>query len=135
MVLKKFTFLVGKKKVSIKVKECKSIWSKFSGLMFRTKSKPLLFVFGKEKKLSIHSFFCKSFIAIWIDENLKAKKSVAVNQWKTNFSGFGQYLLEVPKSDENYLKMTKALKISDGQKKKGLNIKSPSTNYSYTKRR
>ncbi len=96
MVLEKFTYYNKKKKIKIYVKHCKSLWSKLSGLMFKNKSLPLLFVFNKEKNLSIHSFFCKPFKAIWLDKNKNVLKIIYVNKWKFNLSGRGKYLLEIP---------------------------------------
>jgi uncharacterized membrane protein (UPF0127 family) len=96
MRLEEFVYIVGKNKKTLKVKPCISLWSKFSGLMFRKNSPPLLFIFNKEKKLSIHSFFCKPFRAIWLDDNKKATKYVDIYNWKPNFSGYGKYLLEIP---------------------------------------
>ena len=52
----------------IEVEECKSVWSKARGLMFKKNSLPLLFVFNKPTQQSIHSFFCKSFLAIWLNK-------------------------------------------------------------------
>lgn len=94
----KFEYFVNKKKEVVNVKVCKSLFSKVCGLMFKRKSLPLLFVFNKEKKLSIHSFFCKPFRAVWIDRNKKATKVVDVLKWKANIFGMGKYLLELPTS-------------------------------------
>lgn len=95
--IEKFTYYDEKnKKRTIKVKVCKSIWSKFSGLMFRKNSPPLLFVFKKGKNLSIHSLFCKPFKAIWLDDKMKITKFIEIKKWRTNFSGMGKYLLEIP---------------------------------------
>lgn len=96
MVLTSFTYYLNNKKQSIRVKECRSIWSKFSGLMFKKNSPPLLFIFNKEKTLSIHSFFCKPFRAIWLDKKRKSTKSVDILTWRPNISGSGKYLLEIP---------------------------------------
>ena len=96
MVLENFTYYEGKKKKTIQVKVCKTIWSKFSGLMFRKNSPPLLFVFKKEQTLSIHSFFCKPFTTVWLDDKKTATKKLFVENWKLNFSGMGKYLLEIP---------------------------------------
>lgn len=90
----KFRYFDEKKKV-IDVKVCNSIWARFCGLMFKKNSPPLLFVFEKEKKLSIHSLFCRPFKAIWIDENKKVTKIVDVKNWKLSISGKGKYLLEI----------------------------------------
>jgi len=94
--MKSFTYIENKKNKIIQVEACDTIWKKFSGLMFRKNSPPLLFPFSKEKKLTIHSFFCKPFRAIWLDENKKATKSVDIYNWRPNFSGYGKYLLEIP---------------------------------------
>jgi uncharacterized membrane protein (UPF0127 family) len=111
-----FEFYFNKKKVNLDVKECKSILSKTLGLMFRRKSEPLLFIFSKEKTLAIHSFFCQSFIAIWISSSGKIVKIEKITRWRPNFSAKGKYLLEVPSSDESYLRMTKIFNLSDEKK-------------------
>lgn len=38
------------------------------GLMFKRKSKPLLFRFKSPTRRAIHSFFCKPFRAIWMKD-------------------------------------------------------------------
>jgi uncharacterized membrane protein (UPF0127 family) len=96
MVLKKFNYYRKNNKVTLKVEVCDTIWKKFSGLMFRKNSPPLLFTFKKEKNLSIHSFFCRPFKAIWLDEKFKITKEKEIFNWGPNFSGKGKYLLELP---------------------------------------
>lgn len=96
--LQKFTYYSHNKKKTIKVEVCNTIWKKFSGLMFRKNSNPLLFPFSKEKNLSIHSFFCKPFKAIWIDGKSRVTKEKEVYNWRLFISGRGKYLLEVPLS-------------------------------------
>lgn len=50
--------------------KCNTIFSRFRGLMFRRKLKPLIFEFSKPVTLSIHSLFVfKSFRAIWLLNN------------------------------------------------------------------
>lgn len=101
--LKNFSYYKNNKKINIKVKVCDTIWLKFSGLMFRKKSYPLLFPFNKEKKLSIHSFFCVPFKAIWLDGKKEITKEIDIKKWRLNFSGKGKYLLEIPLSSENLI--------------------------------
>ncbi|MFH1238404.1 MAG: hypothetical protein V1491_03130 [archaeon] len=98
MVLKKITYFVNGKKKNINVKNCDTLLKKFLGLMFKKNSPPLLFVFNKTKILSIHSLFCKPFIAIWLDEKMCSTKVVDVKNWKLNISGKGKYLLEIPRT-------------------------------------
>lgn len=59
------------KKIKIKGKlvearVCDNVFSRARGLMFRRNSLPLLFVFKKPGRYSIHSFFCKPFRAVWM---------------------------------------------------------------------
>ncbi len=96
MTFKKITYYIDGKKKTIEAKLCDTPVKKFMGLMFKKNSPPLLFVFNKNKKLSIHSFFCKPFRAIWLDEKMHATKFTDVKKWKPNFSGKGKYLLEIP---------------------------------------
>jgi uncharacterized membrane protein (UPF0127 family) len=99
MAIKQITYLINGKKKTAKAKVCDTILSKFLGLMFKKNSPPLLFKFNKNKKLSIHSLFCKPFKAIWLDEKKNATKVVDVKNWKFNISGKGKYLLEIPASE------------------------------------
>ena len=55
-------------KIILDVKVCKNVFLKARGLMFKTKSKPLLFVYKKPVNQSIHSFFCRPFVAIWFNK-------------------------------------------------------------------
>ena len=98
MALKRIIYSIGKKKHSIEVKLCKSFLNKASGLMFRRHSPPLLFIFNKDKKLSIHSLFCRPFRAIWIDDKMQTTQITDVKNWKLNISGNGKYLIEIPKT-------------------------------------
>jgi len=50
----------------IEAEECKTIFSKMRGLMFRKNPKPLLFEFRKPTRQPIHSFFCEPFRAVWL---------------------------------------------------------------------
>jgi uncharacterized membrane protein (UPF0127 family) len=96
MVLRKIIYFIDGKKKIIQVNECKSIFSKIFGLMFKENSPPLLFIFDRIKFLSIHSFFCKPFKAVWLDDKMHSTKVVDVKNWKINISGRGKYLLEIP---------------------------------------
>ena len=96
MEFENFEYFDGKIKKKVQVKVCNSPWSKFSGLMFKKNSPNLLFVFKKQRKISIHSFFCKSFKAIFLDEKKRVVKKVIVNKWKFDISCYGKYLLEMP---------------------------------------
>ena len=97
----KISYYIGNKKFSIKAKPLTTILQKATGLMFHRQSPPLLFIFNKEKKLSIHSLFCKPFKAIWLDDKMHATKIIEIKKPRLNISGKGRYLLEIPLSSEN----------------------------------
>ena len=45
---------------------CASFFSKVRGLMFRINPKPLLFIWKRPVRISIHSFFVfQKFVAVW----------------------------------------------------------------------
>ena len=96
MKLKKINYYIDGKKKTIKAKILTSIPSKALGLMFQSKSPPLLFVSKKYQWNPITSLFCKPFIAIWLDDKMHATKVIEVKTWKLNISGYGKYLLEIP---------------------------------------
>jgi len=97
-----FKFKINNKKFLVNVRECKNFFSKVRGLMFKKNSIPLLFIFKKPNKSSIHSFFCIPFIAIWllddkIIEIMLIKPSCLIKPKKT----FNK-LLEIPKNTKEF---------------------------------
>ena len=109
---KKFKFIYKKKRFELDVKECKSVFSKFSGLMFRKKSLPLLFYFGKPRRYRIHSYFCKPFVAIWFngDEIVDKKFIKPWIFWIQPKQKFDK-LLEIPSSDVNFERFLDEAKV------------------------
>ncbi|MEI6058333.1 MAG: DUF192 domain-containing protein [archaeon] len=102
MVLEIFTYYNEGRKTKMPVRVCRTILSKTRGLMFKKKSPSLLFLFNKEKTITIHSFFCKPFRSIWLDKNKNVTKIIDVKRWKASISGRGKYLLEIPKSQTTH---------------------------------
>ncbi len=94
--LQTFTYYKNGRKIKISVEVCDTIWKKFRGLMFRQTSPALLFPFKKNQTFSIHSFFCKPFKAIWLDDKKRVTKEITVLKQKPYFEGYGKYLLEIP---------------------------------------
>ena len=86
---------LGRKKSII----CRTFFSKVRGLMFRSRKfkTPLLFIFEKKGKYSIHSFFCRRFLAIWYSDGKIVEKRV-VEPWKISVCPARKFdrLLEVP---------------------------------------
>ena len=92
-----FKFNYKGKEKNLNVKVCDNVFSQASGLMFKRKSKPLLFIFKTKKRRAIHSFFCKPFIAIWFDgEQVVDVKRI--RSWKFSIKPTEKFdkLLEIP---------------------------------------
>jgi uncharacterized membrane protein (UPF0127 family) len=77
--------------------ECRTAFSKFRGLMFRKKPEPLLFIFEKPTRQSIHSLFCKPFVAFWL-LNGEIVDEKFVEPFSLSISPKGKYthLVEIP---------------------------------------
>jgi uncharacterized membrane protein (UPF0127 family) len=104
----KFEFNHKGKKEKLDVEVCDNIFSKARGLMFKKKSKPLLFVFNRPTREAIHSFFCVKFIAIWFMNN-KIVDVKIVNPWKISVRPKQKFnkLLEIPFNDYNFEKISR----------------------------
>src|SRR3989344_3891295 len=96
MVLKKLIYRENGKTKMIKVLECKNLISKATGLMFKKSSPPLLFIFQRQRPITIHSFFCKPFRAMWLDKNMNVLKSLDIYTSRLFINGTGMFLLEIP---------------------------------------
>jgi len=79
----------------IDVDYCDTKWKQIKGLMFKYKSKPLLFKFNKNQPIKIHSLFCKPFKAIWLDNNKQVIKEEVIDKQRFSISGEGKYLIEI----------------------------------------
>ena len=98
-----FEFSYKGKKFNIDVGKCENLFQKMSGLMFRKKSKSLLFTWNKEVSESIHSFFCVDFIAIWFS-NERIIDIKYVKPWKIHIKPSKKFdeLLEIPVNSSEF---------------------------------
>lgn len=101
--MKNLIFEYKKKKVSLTVKECKTMFSRMHGLMFKKNSPPLLFDFKKSVNIPIHSFFCKPFIAIWLDGKKIVDKKY-IKPWRFYIKPKKKFdkLIEIPVGSKNF---------------------------------
>ncbi len=99
----KFNFNYKGKRILLDVEECISIFQKARGLMFRKKSKPLLFIFYKKNRSAIHSYFCVPFVAIWFD-NKKIIDVKYVRPWRTYIKPKNKFnkFLEIPVGNKEF---------------------------------
>lgn len=86
----------------LEVEECKDIFSKARGLMFRKQSKPLLFSFKKPTRQSIHSLFCQPSLAIWLHNGKIIEEKIVkpfslFTKPKKSFT----HLVEIPLNNNN----------------------------------
>ena len=90
--------------ISINVKKL-SFFGRFSGLMFRTlETENLLFDFGKDTNMPIHSFFVFfPFLAIWVDEKNNVIEKRIVSPFSPSVSPKNEFrrLIEVPINEKN----------------------------------
>jgi uncharacterized membrane protein (UPF0127 family) len=100
-----FKFNHDKKEIEMECDLCDNMFSQGSGLMFRKKSKPLLFRFKGAKKRAIHSFFCKKFYAIWFNRGQIVDEKL-VSPWKISIVAKDRFdtLLEIPDNSEHFQK-------------------------------
>jgi len=105
-----FTFKIKNKPLTIIVKPLNTPLQKSIGLMFKKDSPPLLFIFKKPTNTSIHSFFCKPFIAIWLlDDKIIDIKFVKPNQLSIKPKEKFNKLLEIPNNSQYFQKITQII--------------------------
>lgn len=86
----------------MKIKICKSWFSKFRGLMF-SKKKNLLFVFNKEKIIAIHMLFVFFPITvIYLDKNKKETARVKAYPFTILKPRKAKYILEAAEEINDY---------------------------------
>jgi len=96
-----FNFKINEKEYNLEVKECKSIYSQTLGLMFKKNSLPLLFIFKNPQRISIHSFFCIPFIAIWfLEDKIIDIKLVNPNSFTIKPNYKFNKLIEIPSNSK-----------------------------------
>lgn len=107
----RFNFKFKTRIFSIDVIECKNFLEKGSGLMFRKKSKPLLFIFNKPINEAIHSFFCVPFICIWFNKD-KIVETKMISPWKFYIKPKLEFdkFLEIPINSPYYNKIKSLIK-------------------------
>ena len=112
MKKRNFGFKYQSKNVKMIIGECNNLISQTRGLMFRKKSLPLLFSFKRPVKMSIHSFFCVPFYAIWF-QNGKIIDEKLVYPWKFSICPKQKFdkLLEIPSNDKFFKIFTDERKV------------------------
>jgi uncharacterized membrane protein (UPF0127 family) len=105
-----FSFYIKEKPITIKVKPLTTLTQQFLGLMFRKKSPSLLFIQKRPVRFSIHSYFCKPFIGIWLlDDKIIKIKIVKPNTFSVKPQGKFNKLLEIPNNTEEFKKISKII--------------------------
>ena len=70
---------------------------KFTGLMFKNNPNALLFDFKNNRKYKIHSYFCKPFLAIWLNQGkIIETKLVQPNVFSISSENEFDKLIEIP---------------------------------------
>lgn len=102
------------KKINLEVKKL-GFFGRFMGLMFsrRENAEPLLFDFGKQTRISIHSWFVfYPFLAVWTDKNNKTQEIRRIYSWNLSIKPKKSFvkLIEIPINR----KYNKIVKLLDG---------------------
>jgi len=85
------------KQREVKAKVCNTLISKILGFMFSFSKKPLLFVFDKEKPISIHMLFVfQKLLVVWLDENRKIIDVAVMKPFISFKTEKAKYVLEIP---------------------------------------
>jgi len=94
----------GNRIIDVPVREV-SWWGRFFGLMFRSKkTENLLFDFGRETGVSLHSFFVFfDFLVIWLDEKNRVLDSQVVRPFRFSVNCGKRFvkIVEIPLNQEN----------------------------------
>jgi|ETNmetMinimDraft_2_1059921.scaffolds.fasta_scaffold32482_2 uncharacterized membrane protein (UPF0127 family) len=106
MVIVNFDY--GKKKFKIRADECRGFISKARGLIFQKNPKALMFIFTSKTQQSIHSFFCKPFVAIWFYKGKVVDKQ-HVDPWRFSVKPKKKFdrLLEIPEGCKGYRSLSR----------------------------
>lgn len=99
----KFKFSLGDKDFFLEAEKCDTFWKKFRGLMFRKRAEPLVFIFSRPTKTSIHSFFVKQkFLVIWLLKGQVVDVKI-VRPWTARVVAKQRFdrLLEIPFKSES----------------------------------
>jgi uncharacterized membrane protein (UPF0127 family) len=101
--MEKFDFIYNKKKISVNVIVCDNVITHSTGIMFKKKSKPMLFVFKRPVGEAIHSFFCVPFISIWF-LNGRIIDIKHVKPWRLHVKPDKKFdkFLEIPVGNKEY---------------------------------
>jgi hypothetical protein len=86
-------------KIVLEAREMKGL-NKLIGLIFYRDI--LLFNFGDNSNVKIHSLFCPRFLAVWLDKENEVVDLKIVNSWKLSVSSVKTFskLVEIPINEE-----------------------------------
>ena len=101
MVVVRFKYK--QKRFAVEALECAGFFSKARGLIFQKTPHPLYFIFTSKTQQSIHSFFCKTFIAVWFYQGGVVEKQHVI-PWRFSVKPKKKFdrLLEIPEGSVGY---------------------------------
>jgi uncharacterized membrane protein (UPF0127 family) len=103
MKKKSIIILLGKRKILVKCNVADNFFKRALGIMFKKDEfSPLLFIFEKTQKISIHSFFCPPFIAVFLDDKKRVVQVNKMRPFSLLVSKPAKYLVELPLNFEKY---------------------------------
>jgi len=102
------------KPLNIQAKACESPLSQIKGFMFSFSRKHAkLFILSHEKNIPIHMFFVFfPLIVIWLDKDKKIVKMKKMYPFISYSSANAKYVLEIPYSEEVWIKLKKINRLT-----------------------
>ncbi len=92
-----FSFKYQGRKIKIRAKTCKGFWRKFTGKMFTSDKKPIIFEFREEILVKIHMIFVFiPLLVVWFDKKKKVTKIKIMKPFTSFEESKGKYVLEIP---------------------------------------
>ena len=83
---------------------CNTWIQKCIGCMFKKIDLPLIFVFDKRTRISIHSFFVPEKINVfWLDKNKNVIMESELRPWSLNRGCIAKYLVETHKNQFSHI--------------------------------
>jgi len=92
-----FSFKYQKRRIKIRAKTCKGFWRKFTGKMFTSDEKPIIFEFRRKILVKIHMIFVfMPLLVVWFDEKKRVTKIRIMKPFTSFDESEGKYVLEIP---------------------------------------
>ena len=93
----RFVFKYQGRKLEVKAKTCRGFWKKFTGKMFTSDERPIIFEFKKQILVKIHMLFVfMPLLVVWFNDQKKVTKIKILKPFGSLEDSEARYVLEIP---------------------------------------